>query len=1545
MNDPLGLFDSSSSTDKDPLGLFEGTSKEKTSFAEDVKIGLAQVTNTFTKGKQLTKGAIATALGDTELADQYYNEMRDTVKKRLQDANPLNKEQSFGGKLAGTVATLPFQMAAMPFSPFDTGEELISSGESLPVAMGGAAIDTAMNAVGIGLPGFMGKKAATKIASGFGINAAQDAATRASISGLAQTEEGKKKFEPTLESAALSGVVGAGFGAMGSRKKVSAEDTKFNTLLSKQAEIDAKKAAEKAKAEQPLQNLTSLEDENGQMSLFDQQDMVQNRQPYQAEFGDWRIDENGMPIKADLSMEVQNLQQPLQRNLWGDELAPKSEQEAFPITQAIDQMPDAPWRTERDEGLDLLRGEIAAPGELKAAMMEAEGPKIPFNFKKQGGALDPEVFKEGYVAAAKALSRLTDKLAMDSEWQYRIKRSLGGDFQKNSDGSPMVMLHGTTVPFEGDIRGSAQGIHAGFVSSPHMFTMTDKMGPKAYLDSKRTRDSSNIRPIVIKKGNYPFIPSDIGDWSPERVLKDSPTKGIIEQAFRDKGYSESSIEGLYRYVANQPVGAKRNQAFSDILRRVGIDGFFYKNEGESPKVAKIRALSNKGINKSNVWDKVNTKQKTWDTVLNKSQDPTSFVTWNDDNVRSVFDYEPPSTIKSPGNKQRGGLLIDPNQKKRKIVESVIGKNKNLIPENPDVNQVIEQALQEGKDGKGINLLQSGGTSTAMKRGSAAIEGASRIVQNAVKRAELAIRNSVFPTETALRKLTREELDTLGKVFKAEMFADTKFDPDAMLQSGFSFEQLKAYTAMRQMFDDTLRIQNEARVAQGKKEITAKEAYISSRWQGDFRRPVYDKEGKLVWYLAADSKMGLNRQTASLLKEHPELVIDPKKDHVVRGSNNKTDLQSMYSTMLDILGRDDPAIERIRTAIEEQTVAQGASMLNQEKHFKEKSNVRGFVGDRPGKSGHAETLALFQEQLQYAKNAFKWAEFQKAAEDIKAIVGNKDLQEQQPNNVKYIRDYWKNAIGYGEAKAVAAIEDSIRDLGVSPQVIKDGVGSIKSFFILQKLAASAGYTAANLIQSTNTLPYIAYLHSQGYRGNPVKSLAMGLWGGAAMTTGHYLTLAGGDYSSIMKGMPDGDFLTKAFQYAEDNGVTARSVYDESPIDASFSTTGRIANMAGKTMTAPEALVRATAYMTYVQHLKDSGKFSDDIKLFQKAEELVNKSMVDYRETEKPLMFGKLGTAGNFLNTLQTFPISFYNQWNFYAREAAKGNPGPFIVALLLQGTIAGAMGVPYAEDAYKLYMTLKDMLPAKEWIKAQENEFTADPKMWAVKNFGQASVYGILSDKTGVGMTSRIAAPGMGAMLQSPIGPITDIAKQVGNVTKAALDPTNTTKVGQAAMSVAPVGLQGALETSEMMEGTTYNRTPQGNNYLRSSNLEDRKGGYTRTPEEESLRRWGFRSQKEVVTRDMLYSANRATQTARSKSQELPDKFYDALRRGDFDKAKEITQVYTQITGKAMDVRQIEAQVREEYFTAVQTAKNSAKSLQAMKNIKRLDDLLKELENK
>lgn len=127
-----------------------------------------------------------------------------------------------------------------------------------------------------------------------------------------------------------------------------------------------------------------------QHRLFDQSEDVRMRNPYEAVTGDWRVDENGIPIKADLSMEVQNLENVLQRNLWGDELPPKTSQEAVPLTQAIDSMPDLPWKSERDVGIDSLKGEIPVDPDMAVANIEANGPRIP---QSQRGAIDLEAFR------------------------------------------------------------------------------------------------------------------------------------------------------------------------------------------------------------------------------------------------------------------------------------------------------------------------------------------------------------------------------------------------------------------------------------------------------------------------------------------------------------------------------------------------------------------------------------------------------------------------------------------------------------------------------------------------------------------------------------------------------------------------------------------------------------------------------------------------------------------------------------------------------------------------------------------------------------------------------------------------------------------------------------------------------------------------------------------------------------------------------------------------------------------------------------------------
>lgn len=74
-----------------------------------------------------------------------------------------------------------------------------------------------------------------------------------------------------------------------------------------------------------------------------------------------RVDENGMPIRADLSMEAQNLQDPLQRNLWGDELPVRTGDGGLPLTQALDEMPPGPAR---DQAVSMLSGQAPNPAAL-----------------------------------------------------------------------------------------------------------------------------------------------------------------------------------------------------------------------------------------------------------------------------------------------------------------------------------------------------------------------------------------------------------------------------------------------------------------------------------------------------------------------------------------------------------------------------------------------------------------------------------------------------------------------------------------------------------------------------------------------------------------------------------------------------------------------------------------------------------------------------------------------------------------------------------------------------------------------------------------------------------------------------------------------------------------------------------------------------------------------------------------------------------------------------------------------------------------------------
>lgn len=1515
MNDPLGLFEDENS---DPLGLFESEPAKKASFGTALKTQFAGIGNVADTALSTLAGSAAGLFGDDASAIDIEEQRKARALQRNQWANPDNEEISGLNKLGSIALTLPMQIANAGLSPADTADRLKAAGETNATAIGGAGIDAAGNALGMILPGFKQGTAAVRGLTGFGANAAQDAITKRAIQALADTEEGKRQFQPTVEDAAISGALGGVTAMVGGKNSTKAKPT---TLVEKLKA--AEPVVDTPAIKQTPDNYKATEGHDGQMALWDIPEQGRMPNPYEAVTGDWRIDENGMPVKTDLSMDVANTENILQRNLFGDELGPKHPQESqihqvdkdgnwlppqkqIPLTQAIDSMD---WAHKRGalKKTQLGRG-MDAPGELEAARMAAEPTVFNTRTRKQGGAINPEVFVEGF----EKLKKLANGIVLTAKGtgdNLNITATRNG---KYVGAAVFDKTNRFDAPAQSDLYNKALGSKERGTAT-QLYKFANELGNDIVPSKKLTEGGAGVWNKLEREGIAVDrkIPFNFKKQGGGLYFGDDKPKQTLDQ-FR-KSFAGSIHERVQSKLLAVDNYIKSGQYKWDVGTIVSS-----KKTGKTYKI-------------------------TGHDVRSKTGEPMYMYTSIDGSEKGTFFSEKAEETLTPivpfnFKKQGGGLLISTPDKVKLDNALVPSDDGTLIPNNPNVAEALKSALSEGKDGKLFTYFQSGATSAAMKSGSAAIKATAEIVQNAMKRADLSIRNSIFPAEASLKKLSRTDIQDLGEVFKAEMFAGKRFDADNLTKN-MSVEQLNAYTHMRDMFDKSLDAMNDARLSKGQTPVTPAEAYLSSRWEGDFRRPIHDANGKLVWYLASNSKIGLESQTKALLKQFPDLVVDKTKDHVVRSSLGKTELQSMYTTMLDILGRDDPAIQKIQQAIQDQVMAEGESTLGQEKHFEKKAGIRGFIGDRPGHGGSKEAISMFQQQLQYAKNAFTWAEMQKAADDVKGIVGDPDLQKQQPNNVKFIREYFKNAIGHGEAQAMRVLDDNIRSgLGISPKILNEAIGDTKSFFILQKLAMSAGFTLTNVIQSTNVLPYLADLREQGYKGNPVKALSMGMAAGPLMMTSHYLKALGGQY---LDRIPN-QFLKDAIHYAEQNGVTARSVYDESPIQTSFNPIAKVANVASKTMTIPETFVRSVAFMTYSQMLLDSGKYADQSKLFQHAEELVNKSMVDYRATEKPLVFAKGGSIGNFMNTLQTYPMSFYNQYAYMAGQAAKGSPVPLLTMMVLQAALAGTGGIPYSEDIYQGYKYIKDnLVSTPTWAKLQDSPFLSDPKLWLMETLGNSAVYGALSDQTGLGMSSRISAPTVGNMLQSPVGPISDIAKQVGSLGKAIVDPTNAGKWAQAGMNSIPVGLQGLLETSDMMEGLTYTTRPDGTKvYMKTSDLVKRDGSVSRTPAEESIRKWGLRSQREVVERDVQYMTDTANKVANERSGDLVNKYYDAARRGDAKKAKELAALYVRLTGKEISDQVMDQQVMQEYLTGYEkTMSKTRESPQELLNIARMKKIL------
>ena len=827
------------------------------------------------------------------------------------------------------------------------------------------------------------------------------------------------------------------------------------------------------------------------------------------------------------------------------------------------------------------------------------------------------------------------------------------------------------------------------------------------------------------------------------------------------------------------------------------------------------------------------------------------------------------------------------------------------------------------------------------------------INHARARGELYDRERLAPLNKAMKNMVSKnwkESATLMEVMKREMFAKERLTAEELVESGLNQRQIDVYIGFREEADMALIKVNENRRLNGQKEVTAHEAYIASRWGGDWQTPVYDEKGRIVWFVAERSEAAANHALAWIKVKHPDLDFSKSKVKHRKGMDRDSfSFVDSYAKMKEILGEDSPLLQQLEDTYSLRLQKEGSqSVLGMEKHYEPKTGVRGFTGDRPWANQKADVEAFWEGQMSQLRNEVMESELRIATTKINEIVRDPEFKDSHPVLLDLMKDVWNAEMGRGSHKAVVAFEKALsKKLGQMPDYFplpSDMTGAqrwlnfSKEWFYVTKLGVyNVPFAIVNAVQPVFTIPHHLELANQGYKFNPLIAMFQSM-----RATGAALSRTASD-TGFTKMMGIEQVFVDAAKYMEANGITALNQFSEIGQMNHSAAYTKAKSWLGWSITGPEKFARTMAFMSYVSHLEQSGKFKgDQMAMFEKAHELTNKSMVNYKHTARADVFNKLGVTGNALATLQSFKVNQYNQLYDFGKKAYKGAAKgdlaaltPLITLMATQLTMAGAMGFygmqavedmwDYYKDAYvKLGGTNPDIL-------------TFSPKQTMLENLPEWMAMGGLSKVMGgTNYQSRqdagvILTPTLEGMLPFAA----DLSHQALEVGRMLTSDRTKEGVDNAMTAVLPSSLKGFGE----IHMTSTMQDKDKNPYTK-----DRKSlAYKREPGEATVRGIPFHgvgTTREAAMKQQTFLTKNAEAYIDKAGTNVADKFHQAVRNNDKAGIVEYLEKYARLGKDAIKLgdtaeTQLEKRFSTEYERMVERASQKGVSDAELMRIQRL----------
>lgn len=1082
---------------------------------------------------------------------------------------------------------------------------------------------------------------------------------------------------------------------------------------------------------------------------------------YGAMDGIGRLDENGIPIKADLSMEAANLENPLQRNLWGDELGPALGND-LSLTAAIDNIPPGPQRKEAISRFfrNKQRGAVLPSTLLPERRLEDGSllPKLKISLKTESfgvnkdshsvmleardpdtgarrGFVDFAVGEDGVLRAENALVAPTMRNMGIAESLYRAARDAGYDIApgrvQTEAGQKMVQ----SFVEKGLINKSN-------ADSRPIFT------PGAGI-RRFNKQAGAIRPAVFLNMFPSFKNTKIVD-------ENGMPKLMYHGTSKDAPFMDIRAGSRGAWLSDNPVSASEYAKQNDSQKiTYNYDTRRYEDVNSNPHVHQVY------VNVENPYKMTDADNEAYSlapSYQSFQKDMTErakraghdgidwgggvITVFDGSQIKSAISPEKVKGVKTPQGwrLKQGGFIKFPfgKEKEGQVLKAIPGlreKFKDYLPNEGTNEQFIDlhkntSDVDQNAVQKLFNNLTKGSLYQSIKTENPLISRVTREFRDAYQRSQAAIQEYVHDSMAPLaRKLSDSDKADIWAVMQVAEKQKAPLTPEFLQKHGFNENQIKyAMThadVMRGMYD---RLKSSMEAA-GLKPVDPQVAYVASRATGDFRRFILDKDGDIVGILGSNTRWGLNKQVEKYNALNTGNKVSEERYFGGAGKNGGT--TEGFMQMLDFLSDKDPKIKEFVQHVNDMMTKDAFDYMNAKSHTKAKKGIIGMEGRKPFEDAVTNAKEGMQAQMRYAETMIRWSELSEAVKNTKELL-KADNGLDMPNAKAYLQGYVDNALGKNPTMMGKAFDTLAAEFGKQtgigtsiPGAVFRGAKSAVNGLMLG--FGNIGFMAANFVQPFKVMPEMkAYLQSKGIKTD------------FDLGTG-YSYLYDAFKNTLQEGSPKQDALSKgALEYGKKYHVYSSDLFESG--NTPTKGVGYYWNKATQYGPAQiEHVTRKMTYLGYVEMLRPYEKTFSKQEIYSIARDLTDTAMNNYSPLEAPMAYNAAGGAGKFMYNLMSYKHNELSRLAMFARDLGKEKAyRPFAIAIASQIAFGGLMGaIGYTEA---------------DWITKQISAAMGKPtsltKMLLESKMSDYFKYGLFNS-VGVDMTNRL---GIGSIGPSEIIP-------------------------------------------------------------------------------------------------------------------------------------------------------------------------------------------------